>query len=144
MFFSRYSKHRLAARAFSLVELMVVLIIIGLLAGMVTINARSYLLNARKHTARQEIATIVKALSTYYATYARYPTNEEGLAILTKPSDKIPEPLLDGKLVDPWGHEYQYNCPGSKSAFEVISYGADGREGGDGANADISSDNLKD
>jgi general secretion pathway protein G len=144
MCFDRSEERRRRARAFSLVELMVVLIIIGLLAGMVTINARGYLMNARKHTAKQEIATIVKALNTFYATYSRYPTNEEGLAILTKPSEKIPESLLDGKLTDPWGHDYQYNCPGSKSAFEVISYGADGREGGDGANADISSDNLKD
>ena len=143
MFFSRWRKRRRCAKAFSLVELMVVLIIIGLLAGVVTINARSYLLKARQHTARQEIATVVKALSTFYATYGRYPTNEEGLATLTKPSEKIPEPLLDGRLVDPWGHDYQYNSPGSKSPFEVISYGADGREGGDGVNADISSDNLK-
>jgi len=143
MFFDLRKKGRRKAPAFSLVELMVVLIIIGLLAGVVTINTRSYLLKARQHTARQEIATFVTALSTFYATYGRYPTNEEGLAALTKASEKIPEPLLDGKLVDPWGHQYQYNCPGSKSAFEVISYGADGREGGDGVNADVSSDNLK-
>ena len=122
---------------------MIVLVIIGLLAGVVSINARSYIMKARQHTARQEIATIVKALNTYYATYARYPTNEEGLGALTKPTEKISEPLLDGDPNDPWRNPYQYNSPGSKGPFEVISYGADGRPGGEGANADITSDNLK-
>jgi|WetSurMetagenome_2_1015567.scaffolds.fasta_scaffold28353_5 general secretion pathway protein G len=130
-------------RGFSLVEVMIVLVIIGLLAGVVTVNARAYVMKARQHTARQEIATIAKALSTYYTTYARYPTNEEGLGALTKPTDKIPEPLLDGEPIDPWSHPYQYNSPGSKWPFEVISYGADGKPGGGGADADISSDNLK-
>jgi general secretion pathway protein G len=137
-----YSRRR-AAPAFSLVEVMIVLVIIGLLAGVVSVNARAYIMKARQHAARQEIATVVKALNTYYGTYARYPTNDEGLGVLTKPTEKISEALLDGDPVDPWGHPYQYNSPGSKGPFEVISYGADGKPGGDGANADISSDNLK-
>jgi general secretion pathway protein G len=138
-----FDRGRHRARAFSLVEVMIVLVIIGLLAGVVSINARAYIMKARQHTARAEIATIVKALNTYYGTYARYPTNDEGLGALTKPTEKISEPLLDGEPKDPWGNLYQYNAPGAKGPFEVMSYGADGRPGGDGANADISSDNLK-
>ena len=136
-------KRRPGPRGFSLVEIMIVIVIIGLLAGVVTINVRSYLTKAKQNTARQEIATVVHALSAFYATYGRYPTNEEGLGILKTASEKIPEPLLEGKLTDPWGQPYQYNAPGSNGPFEVICYGADGREGGDGVDADISSDALK-
>jgi general secretion pathway protein G len=132
-----------ARRAFSLVEIMIVIVIIGLLAGVVTINVRGYLMKARQSTARTEIATIVQALGTFYATSGRYPTNEEGLDILTKPTEKNPEPLLEGKPTDPWGRPYQYVCPGSNAPFEVICLGADGREGGEGADADISSARLK-
>ena len=132
-----------ARRAFSLVELMIVIVIIGLLAGMVTVNVRSYISRARQSTARAEIATIVQALSTFYATYGRYPTNEEGLDVLLRATDKLPEPLLEGKPKDPWGNPYQYNSPGASGPFEVLCWGADGREGGDGADGDLSSANLK-
>lgn len=128
---------------FSLVEIMIVIVIIGLLAGIVTVNVRGYLIQARQNTARSEISVIVKALETFYSQYNRYPTNEEGLAILTKPSEKIPEPLLDGKLTDPWGNPYQYLCPGPKKPYAVISYGANNNSGGQGADADISSEELK-
>jgi len=128
---------------FSLVEIMVVIVIIGLLAGVVSINVRGYLIKAKQNTARQEIATIISALESFYGTYGRYPGNEEGLAILTRPSEKMPEGPLQGKLVDPWKNPYQYNSPGANGPYEVICYGADGREGGDGADADISSDDLK-
>ena len=130
-------------KGFSLVEIMIVIVIIGLLAGLVTVNVRSYLAKAKQNSAKQEIATIVKALETFYASYSRYPTNEEGLDILIKPSTKFPEPLLSGGLTDPWGRVYQYNAPGSNGPYEVISFGEDGQEGGEGVNADISSDQLK-
>jgi general secretion pathway protein G len=73
----------------------------------------------------------------------RYPTNDEGLAILCRPSESFPEPLLTGELKDPWGMPYQYNSPGASGPFEVISYGANGRPGGEGLDADICSDKLK-
>ena len=136
-------KGRRARRAFSLVEIMIVIVIIGLLAGLVTINVKGYLDKARKNTAKAEIATIVQGLNTFYATYGRYPTNEEGLNVLTHATDKITEVLLEGKTTDPWGNPYVYVCPGQSTPFEVLSYGADGREGGDGADADISSTDLK-
>ena len=128
---------------FSLVEVMVVIVIIGLLASVVTLNVRGYLNKAKQNTARQEIATVVQALETFYATYSRYPSNEEGLTVLARPSDKLPEPLLQSIPVDPWSRPYQYNSPGSQGPYEVICYGADGREGGEGADADVSSNALK-
>ncbi len=138
-----YSRTRTSRRGFSLVELMIVVVIIGLLAGTVTLYVPAYLTQAKQSAARHEIATIVQALETFYATYGRYPTNDEGLAVLTQPTEKIAEPLLQGLPTDPWGKPYQYNCPGKTKPYEVICYGADGREGGEGADADISSDNLK-
>lgn len=138
-----YDHRRRDRRAFSLVELMIVIVIIGLLAGMVTINVRSYMMKARASTAKAEIATIVQALNTFYTTYGRYPTNEEGLDVLLRPTEKLPEPLLEGNPKDPWGNPYQYNSPGQAGPFEVVSWGADGREGGEGADADVSSANLK-
>ena len=127
----------------TLVELMVVIVIIGVLASVVTVNVRGYLTKAKQNAARQEIATIITALDTFYATCSRYPTNEEGIEILTRPSEKLPEALIKGKPIDPWGKPYQYNSPGAAEPYEVICYGADGREGGDGADADIRSDSLK-
>ncbi len=131
-------------KGFSLVEIMIVIVIIGLLAGAVTLNVRSYLIKAKHNVARQEIATIVQALDTFYATYGQYPSNEEGIAILTRATDKLPEALLASDPVDPWDRPYQYNSPGTNGPYEVICYGADGREGGEGADGDITSDNLKD
>ena len=93
--------------------------------------------------AKQEIATIILALETFYAIYGRYPTNEEGLAILTRSTDKLPEKLLEGEPIDPWSQPYQYNSPGANGPYEVVCYGADGREGGEGADADVRSDKLK-
>jgi len=131
--------------AFSLVEIMVVLVIIGLLAGVVTIGTRNYMVKAKANTARTEIATICSAIETYYAIYDRYPTNEEGLAVLTQKTDKLPDPLLQQKPVDPWGRPYQYNQPGRNGPYEVLSLGADGREGGAAGSAeeDIGSWSLK-
>jgi len=141
---SQRERRRPATAGFTLVEVMIVIVIIGLLAGVVTVNVRSYLIKAKQNTARREIATIVEALDHFYGAYDRYPTNEEGLAILTRPSEKLPEKPLNGEPTDPWGKAYQYNCPGGgDEPYEVICYGADGREGGEGVDADISSANLK-
>jgi general secretion pathway protein G len=130
-------------RGFSLVEVMIVVVIIGLLASVVTVNVRSYLTRAKQSTARQEIAVTAQAVEAFYAAYSRYPTNDEGIAALTEPSEKLPDPPLTGQPIDPWSRPYQYNCPGAEAPYEVISYGADGREGGEGADADIRSDRLK-
>ncbi len=138
-----YYRKIVSRSAFSLMEIMVVIVIIGLLAGVVTVNVRNYLIKAKQNAARQEIATIVGALNTFYTSYSRYPNHDEGLRVLVQASEKFPEPIIDGKLTDPWSRPYQYISPGRMGPFEVICYGADGREGGEGADADISSDHLK-
>lgn len=130
-------------RAFTLVELMVVLVIIGLLAGAVTVGVRSYLIAGKQSVAKMEISKICQALDTYYAVYDRYPTADEGLQVLTAPSDKIPDALLSKMPQDPWGKPYEYLQPGREGPFEVITYGADGREGGTGSDEDIASSNLE-
>ena len=127
---------------FSLVELMVVLVIIGLLAGAVTLSVTVFITSGKQNTARMEIATISDALETYRSIHGRLPTNEEGLAVLNQKTEKS-EPILRQKPIDPWGNPYQYNNPGREAEFEVISFGADGREGGEGENADIVSWDLK-
>jgi general secretion pathway protein G len=136
-------KRQNARRAFSLVEIMIVIVIIGLLAGVVTINVRSYLTRAKQNAVRQDIAVIVQGIDSFWAVYSRYPTNEEGLTILANPSEKMAEPPLSSEPLDPWGRPYQYNSPGTSGPYEVVCLGADGREGGDGADMDISSDNLR-
>lgn len=136
-------RKRTIRRAFSLVEIMVVLVIIGLLAGLVTINVRGYLVRAKQNAARAEIATITEALESYYTLHDRYPGNERGLAALTEPSERMSEPLMRQAPVDPWGRPYQYNQPGRSGPYEVLTLGADGREGGEDADADIGSWDLK-
>ena len=127
---------------FSLVELMAVIVIIGLLAATVTVGVRSYMVAGKQNAARMNIARFSQALESYYSVHDRYPSNDEGLIVLTQPTDKLVDGLIDRVGDDPWGRKYQYNNPGRKRAFEVICYGADGREGGTGADKDISSDDL--
>lgn len=134
------NRHVISRRAFSLLELMVVLVILGLLSGIVVFKTRSYLVISKQNAAKVEIANICQALETFYSVFDRYPTNEEGLAILSQPSDKLVDGILNKVPRDPWSHPYQYNNPGRSGAYEVLCYGADGRESGDAANMDISSD----
>jgi len=113
-------------RGFSFIEIMVVVVIIGLLAGAVALKVVGYVDAAKVNRAKSDIATIVSAVEAYYLSHSAYPSNEDGLANL---------PLKN--RVDPWGRSYEYNCPGRDEPFEVYSFGADGREGGDGINADL-------
>lgn len=128
---------------FSLVEIMVVLVIIGLLAGIVAVNVRGHMIRGQQETARVEIAKIADALETYYSIHSRYPTNEEGIEALATSSDRMPEPLLKSVPTDPWGERYQYNRPGrDQQPYEVLTLGGDGREGGEGVDADLGTWNL--
>lgn len=134
------SQNELHRSGFSLVELMVVIVIIGLLAGVVTINVRSYLIKGKQSVAKLEIAKICQALDSYYAEHDRYPTNEEGIAVVATKSDGT----LNKVPLDPWKNPYEYHNPGRGNdlPYEVICYGADHREGGSGGDADLSSADL--
>lgn len=133
---------RRLSRAFSLVELIVVMVIIGLLSSLVAIQTRSYLIASKQNAARAEIATIVSALESFYADQSRYPTNEEGIEILAEGTNSFPDGFLKKIPRDPWGRDYEYIRPGSEAPFEILCLGGDGREGGEGGDSDITSDDL--
>lgn len=127
---------------FSLVELIVVMVILGMLAGLVAVRTRGYLISSKQNAARAEIANIVKAIETFYADQGRYPTTDEGLEILAQGTDSWPDGFLNRVPRDPWKNRYEYVSPGSSSPYEVICLGADHREGGAGEDLDITSETL--
>lgn len=129
-------------RGFTLVELMVVIVIIGLLSGVVTISVRSYLIRSKQNVAKMEISKISQALETFYTTYDRYPTNQEGIASLIAESDEFPSGILTFLPTDPWGHDYEYVSPGKTRPYDIVCYGADHREGGASADKDLRSEDL--
>jgi len=124
---NKTAPRRRRTKGFTFIEIMVVVVIIGLLAGAVTLKVMGNVDSAKVNRARSDMATIVSAIESYYLTHSRYPTNDEGL-------DKL---QISGRL-DPWGNPYEYNCPGQQDEpFEVVTFGADGRPGGEGTNNDI-------
>jgi len=127
--------------AFSLVELIVVMVILGMLAGLVAVRTRGYLINSRKNAVKAEIATIRNALETYRIDQGRYPTEDEGLEILKEETETWPEGFLTKMPVDPWKNPYLYFV--TQDGIEILSLGADGREGGEGEDADFSSTMLE-
>ncbi len=129
---------------FTLIELMVVLVIIGLLAALVVPNVLNRADDARVTAARTDISQLMQALKLFRLDNLRYPTAEQGLAALVKKPDKGPpaanwKPYLDKLPNDPWGRPYQYINPGIQTEVDVMSFGADGQAGGEGKNADIGS-----
>lgn len=134
----------LLARGFTLIELMVVLVIIGILGALIVPNVLDRADDARVTAARTDVNNLMQALKLYKLDNQRYPTAEQGLqALVTKPTTgPIPpnwKPYLDKLPNDPWGRPYQYLNPGVHGEVDVLSLGADGQAGGDGANADIGS-----
>lgn len=129
---------------FTLLELLVVIVIIGLLAAYVGPKYFSQLGKSEVTVARAQIEAFEKSLDTYRLDVGRYPTTEEGLnALMSAPptaAGKWNGPYLK-KLVpaDPWGHAYQYRAPGTRAEYEIVSLGKDGQPGGTGEAADISS-----
>lgn len=131
---------------FTLMELIVVMMIITILAGAVTLQVVNRVQNARRARALQDIAVLESALDMYAADNGRPPSTEQGLAALVGKPSSAPLPrnwdgpyIKKGIPVDPWGNEYIYQYPGqlNPGSYDLISYGADGRPGGDDADADM-------
>ena len=136
-------------RGFTLLEVMVVVVILGILAALVVPKIISRPDEARIIAAKQDIASLMQAIKLYRLDNQRYPTTEQGLqALLAKPvTAPIPLNWKPGGYIerlpkDPWGSPYQYLNPGVRGEIDVFSYGADGAPGGEGNDADIGSWNL--
>lgn len=132
------------AAGFTLVELMVVIVIIGLLATVVMINVMPSQDRAMVEKARADVSTLEQAVETYRLENLVYPRTDQGLdALLRAPAGLArPERYRSGGYIrrlpaDPWGNPYQYRQPGERGAFDIFSMGADGAVGGEGDNADI-------
>lgn len=127
---------------FTLLELLVVIVIIGLLAAYVGPRYFSQLGKSERSAAKAQIEALAKALDTYRLDTGAYPTTELGLqALVNKPSDqpKWNGPYLQKAVpADPWGRAYIYRSPGQSSDFDLLSFAKDGQQGGDGDNADVS------
>lgn len=141
------SDERKAIRRFSsgftMMELLIVLVIVGLLAALVGPTLYQQIKPAKQSTARAQIENFGTALDNFFINMNRYPTTQEGLEILrTKPEndDKWKGPYLKKEIPnDPWGKPFVYISPGRNGGYEILSFGADGREGGEGDDADITS-----
>jgi general secretion pathway protein G len=138
----RPPSRRRRRRGFSLIELTAVLALMALLATFVTLSVRHVMVKAKQNAARSQIAAFRDVVEKYYLDTGHYPTNDQGLDIMTQSPGKSTVPLLRQVPLDPWNRPYVYLCPGRSEPYEIISLGADGREGGDGADADISSSDV--
>ena len=133
------------SRGFTLIEIMVVMVILGLLVALVAPNIMGRGDEARVTAAEAQLRNISSALDLYRLDNSHYPSTEQGLEGLVEkpsgspePSNWNPEGYMNAIPKDPWGNDYQYVQPGSEGPYDLYSYGADGREGGEGVNADIS------
>jgi general secretion pathway protein G len=132
------ARHALVQRGFTLIEIMVVVVIIGLLAAIVAPSLIGQVDTAAVNRARQDIRAIETALNLYRLDNYRYPTTDEGLqALVSGGGPDGGRQYLRRIPVDPWNNPYQYAYPGRRGEFDVFSFGADGREGGEGLNAEI-------
>ncbi len=134
---SKSPARRALERGMTLIEVMVVLVILGLIAGAVAVNVVGRLAEARIQQAKNDVRQVADQIDAFKAMRGRHPTTEEGLNVLIQ--EKFLKPNKEGKLMDPWGKEYIYLYPGQThtDAFDVKTYGGDGQPGGDGENADI-------
>jgi general secretion pathway protein G len=139
---AKAKKHR-QVLGFTLMELLLVLVIIGLLAALVGPTLYQRIKPAKESAARAQIENFSTALDSFYIDVGRYPSSQEGLkALRAKPEgiERWNGPYLKKEVpADPWGNAFIYRTPGRNGGYEITSYGADGREGGEAENADINS-----
>ena len=138
------SVRRFAEQGFTLIEMLVVISIIALIMSLVGPRVLNFLGESKVKAARIQIEGLTSALDLYALDTGQYPSNSEGLEALMQRPGSVPSwsgPYLKGNVVpkDPWGKPYIYRAPGQHGAYDILSYGADGQEGGTGAAADITS-----
>ncbi|MEO8308202.1 MAG: type II secretion system major pseudopilin GspG [Pseudomonadota bacterium] len=144
----RSARARSGQGGFTLIEIIVVVVIIGLLAAVVTQTLAGRTDDARIAKARQDIQAMETALTLFKLDNFRYPTNEQGLrSLVEKPADPEIRNWKEGGYVkrlskDPWGRDYLYESPGTHGEVDIYTLGADGQAGGEKANADIGNWNL--
>jgi general secretion pathway protein G len=138
-------------RGFTLIELMVVIVILGILAGMIVPRIMDRPEEARRTKAGVDIGAVAQALKLYKLDNGKYPSTEQGLMALVEPPSvgSLPKKWRDGGYLDkksvpkdPWDNDYIYISPGLHGDFDLMSYGSDGEPGGEGENADINSWDL--
>lgn len=129
-------------RGFTLMELLVVVVIVGLLVALVAPRYFQQIGRSERTAAANQIDALSKAIDTYRLDLGRFPRQEEGLQVLVERPEGEPRwngPYMRGAIpLDPWGNPYVYRFPGAGSDYDVISYGRDGRSGGEGEDADVS------
>ena len=129
-------------RGFTLLELLVVMVILGLLASYVGPRFFAQIGKSETSVARTQVEAFEKALDQFRVDVGRYPTSEEGLAALNAKPGELPKwngPYLNKVVpLDPWSHPYQYKSPGATSDFDIVSLGRDRQAGGSGLDSDIS------
>lgn len=123
--------------------MLVVLVVIGMIAAVAIPQVMKLLSGARHKAARIQLETLSNSLSVYQLDLGQYPTTEQGLAALWQAPPVAPDwngPYVrrEKQLVDPWGHKFVYKVPGATHPYDLISYGADGKPGGQGDDADLS------
>jgi general secretion pathway protein G len=143
----RVPRHDDGQAGFTLVEMLVVITIIGLIMGLVGPRVLNYLSESKVKAAKIQLQSFSSALDLFYLDAGRFPSSSEGLGALVQRTPGVAAwngPYLKGGTLpnDPWSHAYVYRSPGQHGPYDIISYGADGQEGGSGVAADITTENV--